>query len=518
MPFPHVNSDFRRSTGGLLRAVVALAVGGLPTVARAGEVSAQIKTAAAVPAEELALTPRLAIEMALSKNYAIRIGAYNPAIAKARVTGAIGSAFDPVLTARAQRSENNNPVLVGSGSGGADSTRSVNETLNVNVRELTPFGGIISVGTSAERLSGAGPGQYSSFTGVTATQPLLQSFGVDATLTPIRLARKDQQTSQWVFRQTITDIITETVQAYNDLYFARENLRVAERSRDLAARLQEDNTRRVQLGVLTPLDISVARSQLAAREETIITARQSVREMENALKLRVTDNIERFLSIRLRIAPPEERAPGKLNFNEDLPHAFSWRPDYQQAVLDLQRRQISLVFDRNQARPRLDLSASFGSNGLSRSLGESLSQSYAGSNLAASAALDLTLPIPNRAGRSRVDASQLDVARALLGLKQLEQQVIVRLDNAVGNVRSNAARITASAEALRLGRETLEAEEKKLSGGTSTTYVVLQLQNDLATAESNALRAKTDYQKSLVEYEREAGRTLEINRVEVEAP
>lgn len=477
---------------------------------------AEPQNATPVAADELTLTLPRAIAMALARNYTIRIDAFGPKIAQERVKEALG-AFDPTVTARAQRSENNNPQLLSPTIDAGGAGRSVNDTFNADVRQLTPLGSIISLGASTERFSGSGDEQYSSFAGLTITQPLLRDFGPGAALGPVRLARKDREVARWTFRQTLTDIITETAQAYEDAYFARENLGVTERSRDLASRLLADNTERVKLGVLTPLDISVARSQLAAREEAIINARQSLRELENALKLRVSDALERFLSVRLNIAPPAERDPGRLDFNVDLPHAFAWRPDYRQRRLDLDRRQITLVFDRNQASARLDLSASLGSNGLSRTVGESLGEAFAGENLAASAGLNLTIPIPNRAGRARVEASQLGIAQALVGLKRLEQQIIVLLDNAAGAVRSGRARITASAEALRLARESLDAENRKLAEGTSTSFVVLQLQNDLAAAESAALRARTDYHKAVAAYERESGRTLDVQRVKVEA-
>lgn len=494
------------------RRVCLLALCGVAVAAEA----ASPEVAPAVPAEELTLTLPRAIAMALARNYTIRIDSFGPKIAQARVREALG-AFDPIVTVRAQRSDNNNPQLLSPTLEAGGTVQTVNEALNADVRELTPLGGIISLGASTERQSGAGDAQYNSFAGVTITQPLLRDFGLGAALNPLRLARKDRETARWTFRQTLTDIITETAQAYEDAYFARENLGVAQRSRELAARLLEDNTQRVKIGVLTPLDISVARSQLAAREEAIINARQTLRELENALKLRVTDAVERFMAVRLHIAQPVDHDPGPVDFNVDLPHAFAWRPDYRERLLDLDRRQIALVFDRNQAMARLDLSASLGSNGLSRTVGDSLAAAFRGDNLAASAGLNLTIPIPNRSGRARVEESQLAIAQALVGLKRLEQQIIVLLDNAAGAVRSGRARIAASAEALRLARESLDAENRKLTEGTSTSFVVLQLQNDLATAESNALRARTDYHKAVVAYEREAGRTLDVHRVKVEA-
>ena len=479
-----------------------------------------VKTAPAIPAQELSLNLHGAIRLALEKNYAIKVEKYAPAVAQARVTQALGT-FDPVITARGQRSQNNNPQLIQSTTGGdfgLGITRTVSELLDVDIEELTPIGTIISLGTSVENDNDAAdnPRQtYSTFAGLTLTQPLLQGFGTEATLSPIRLARKDLQTSQWDFQQTVIDTITETAQAYDDLYFTRENLGVAERSRDLAQQLLGDNERKVHIGVLTPLDVSVARSQLAQREETILTARQSMHTAENELKLRVSDDVERFLSIKLKIAPPETSDPGAVDFNADLPHAFLRRPDYQQATIELARRRVRLVFDRNQSRPRLDLSASLGSNGLDRQLGNSLLQAYRGENLGVSVGLNATLPLPNRAARGITEAGRLGVAQELVALKQLEQQIIVRLDNAGMEVRTQRASIAAATEALRLAHESLTAEQTKLTEGTSTTYVVLQLQTELATAESNLLRAQTNYLKAIAEYEREAGRTLERNGVEL---
>jgi hypothetical protein len=47
----------------------------------------------------------------------------------------------------------------------------------------------------------------------------------------------------------------------------------------------------------------------------------------------------------------------------------------------------------------------------------------------------------------------------------------------------------------------LEAEEKKLAAGTSTSFQVFQTQRDLAQARTNELRALLDYNTSLVDFE-----------------
>jgi outer membrane protein len=52
-----------------------------------------------------------------------------------------------------------------------------------------------------------------------------------------------------------------------------------------------------------------------------------------------------------------------------------------------------------------------------------------------------------------------------------------------------------------LGEKRLEAEQRKLAAGTSTSFVVFQTQRDLAVARNNELRAILDFNQSVVDLE-----------------
>ena len=52
-----------------------------------------------------------------------------------------------------------------------------------------------------------------------------------------------------------------------------------------------------------------------------------------------------------------------------------------------------------------------------------------------------------------------------------------------------------------LAQRRLEAEQKKFTAGTSTSFFVFQAQRDLSEAQSNELRAVLDYNKSVVDFE-----------------
>jgi outer membrane protein TolC len=55
----------------------------------------------------------------------------------------------------------------------------------------------------------------------------------------------------------------------------------------------------------------------------------------------------------------------------------------------------------------------------------------------------------------------------------------------------------------------LDAEQKKLESGKSTTYTVLQIQRDLTTARGNEIQALDSYNKALSQLSFDEGSTLE---------
>ena len=61
--------------------------------------------------------------------------------------------------------------------------------------------------------------------------------------------------------------------------------------------------------------------------------------------------------------------------------------------------------------------------------------------------------------------------------------------------------IASAGVARRLAERRLQAEEARRAAGLSTTFAVLQAQRDLATAQTNELRAQLDYRRALVDFD-----------------
>jgi outer membrane protein TolC len=127
-----------------------------------------------------------------------------------------------------------------------------------------------------------------------------------------------------------------------------------------------------------------------------------------------------------------------------------------------------------------------------------------------------SLPIPNREARGNLNAARLSSAQALVTLQRLEQQIVVDVDNASGQIVTGRQRITSTSEARVLARESLSAGEERLRAGTGTTFEVLELQERLATAEAAEVRARADYNKAVSEYHRQTGTTLRVHSVSLD--
>jgi outer membrane protein TolC len=128
------------------------------------------------------------------------------------------------------------------------------------------------------------------------------------------------------------------------------------------------------------------------------------------------------------------------------------------------------------------------------------------------------MPLPNRSARGELEINQLEIAQAIVALKRLEQSILLEADSAAGQIETTRKRIAASEAARIFAALTLEAAQSRLISGTTTTFEVLQFQRDLAQAEINEVRARTDHNKAIAEYARTTGTTLLFNRIDFEEP
>jgi outer membrane protein TolC len=105
-----------------------------------------------------------------------------------------------------------------------------------------------------------------------------------------------------------------------------------------------------------------------------------------------------------------------------------------------------------------------------------------------------------------------------LQLKQLQQRIMITIEDGIASAQTSFQRAQATREAREFAEAALDAEQKKLESGKSTSFEVLRLQRDLTTARSSEIRALADYNIALARLAQSEGSTLERRRVNVMYP
>lgn len=471
----------------------------------------------AAPAPDSAppLTLDDAIRLALGQNQNIRVSAYTPQIASANLLTEYGR-FDPALTFSRSAGETETPGTYTAGN--RPLTKVDDYALTID--GLAPWGLNYSIGASAENQRGSLTNftdNYSTFAGVTVTQPLLRNFGFSANLYGLRVAKANRSISEWQYRQTVIDTVTSVIYAFNNLQQAHDNLRIARLSRDLAARLLNENEKRRAVGAIADADVTQAKADVANREENILLAERALRDTENSLRKLIGQSTFDNTGPHLAIAGLPPAAGVEVDAAEGYRHALELRPDYRAAELGLKIDRASVRYETNQMLPRVDLVGSYGYGGLDPTFGTARAQVRDRAARAYSAGIVVKVPLTFAAERGRSRAAKLTALRAEADLERLKQDIALSVATAAGQIDTTRRRVAATQTALELAKQALDAEEKRFKAGTSTTYFVLRQQELLASVENSHARALADQRRALATYQRETGTTLERHHINLAA-
>ena len=365
---------------------------------------------------------------------------------------------------------------------------------------------------------------YSSDLALTVTQPLLKDFGIDLNKREIYIAKNDQKISDHQFTEKVIATIAETENIYWDLVFSIEDLKVKETSLQRARDLEKQVKAQVDVGTLAELEILQAKSNVASREERLLNAQNLIDDNGDNLKsiLNFSFDSEEGLKEIIPADSPVFEPGAENSLEEALKTALIHRPDLLAKKMELENRNIEAKYNENQTLPTLDLVGSLGLNGLSGdsstkngSYDSALSEAFSTDFRLWQFGINLSYPLGNRAAKSKLAIKRLEVAQLLLNIKDLEKTIVVEVREAHRQIKTDIKRVQATRVARKLAEEKLNAEEKKFKVGLSTSFNVLEFQEDLAEKQSNEIKAVIDYNKSLNRLNQVMARTLEEHDIKL---
>lgn len=471
------------------------------------------------------LTVDEAVRLALEQNLSLRVQRINPEIQDQNVLQA-RTAWTPTLTGNF--TYNNTDTPPDSFLSGSDVTLKTSfSTGNAGVQQLLPWGASYTVGWDARRsttnsiFNSFNPTVRSNLD-VGFTQPLLRNRTVDQPRQQLIVSKRNRQISDEDLRGTVVATVRNVKNAYWDLKAALANLDVQRQSLDLARQTLRDNRTRVEVGTMAPIDIVEAEAEVARNQENVIVAEAAIKAAEDQLRTLVFDpQTPQFWAMRLDPIDPPQMQQTPIDVDGAVQNALSKRADLQRAKLALQNVETNLGYYRNQTLPQVNLQVDYGATGLggtqferepgfppgdvirevNRGFGSVLGDVLGANYPSWQFGVVVSYPLGKSAAHTNYARSQLELNQGKLQIQNLELSVGTQVRDLARQVTTNAQRVEATRATRVLAERRLEAEQKKFSVGTSTSFLVFQAQRDLATARVNELRALLDYNKSLVNFE-----------------
>jgi outer membrane protein TolC len=484
------------------------------------------------------MTLEACLVRAMEKNLGLQVQIRNPELANLAVSRA-GEKYLPTLSFQYnQETDRNASESWISSSSGQIQTKS--NSYYAQLAQILPTGGTIQATLSSgmtdtnQRFQTINP-YYSSTLSFSFNQPLLRDFGPAISRREILVARINRDIADQTLKRGLLQTLYNTEEAYWNLYYAIENLKVMRQSLRLAEDLLARNKKELAIGMMPPIEVTTAESEVATRKADILEAEVLVKNREDALRT-LLDFEGKSEADAASIVPADVPSIAKQDLNMDaaLGLASANRPEMESARLDLKNRDLDLVYARNQLLPTLSLVANYWSPGVSGTqilyqndnplTGIIIGTIPSGSSQATKDALQfkyknwsvgLNLSIPLNTVFSRAMASQATVSleQSRLSARDTEQQIFLEVRSAVRDVENNIQRIDAYGAARRLAEKKLEAEERKAKAGLSTNYNVLLVQRDLALAQTRELQARIDGVLSQARLDKATGTSAERHNI-----
>ena len=463
------------------------------------------------PAQVLELSLEEAVGLALGNDLSLQRAEIQTEIASFERLGSWGSfdwVFDASATVLDQTSEGSSFLS------GGDEVNTDTTSYDFSFRKPVTTGGSFSMAwsssfTDTNNIFTNDPRQAADTLSLSYTQPLLRGAWS-------QYATSLQREQEVVLRRQIEDqrqtrqVVGFNVEvSYWDLVSAMELRAVADSAVDLAQSQLEQEQRELDAGVGTEVDVVQARAELATRIEGQIQGVNDVAQrMDDLRKMLFASGDEDLWELEII---PSTGLPEQVSI-ADLPHwtsakmtALELRPELRQARLDVDIANIQLTRAMSEVLSGLDLELSVRTGAVDKSGSEALQETVGFDFPTYSATLTYTLPLGNRSARYGERAARAAYRSAKIDYEQTEVNVVAEVRAAVRAVEFAAEQVSATAESLTLARRQLEAEQARYAEGLSTTFQVLEFQQDLIEALSNEANARAGFVKAQAELERAQG-------------
>jgi outer membrane protein TolC len=355
---------------------------------------------------------------------------------------------------------------------------------------------------------------------ISMQQNLLRGFGTAVNERNIVVARNNLAMSDLAFRSTVARTVASVLNVYWSLSNAYSDVTAKQEALDTAQRFLDDNQKRVDLGDLAPFDLITGKNQLAQNEIQLKSLISRVGTADPLL-----EGVPIVPTGTVSIPDAEE----SFDIKALVAKAFENRTDLQSTEANLKNAEISGIGTRNGLLPNAQVFATVTSSGLAGAphlvsgvspdpyfvggTGTALRQVFGRNFPTQNIGVFASMSLGNRQAQADFGIDQLQLRQDQLSASGARNQVEVDVTNSVVALRQARARYQAAHANTVLQQQLVDGEQKKFEAGESTSFNVVQMQRDLATAKATELAAVVSYESAKINLDAITGTLVEANGI-----
>lgn len=401
------------------------------------------------------------------------------------------------------------------------------DSASVSVSQSTPWGTTLSGSISNDHDTGGS----SSSASLTISQPLLAGAGTVDGLAALREADLALDAERARFERVLQDVFHNVRRQYYEAQRQLATIDVRRSAVDRAARLLEEAAFKRERGLVTVLDYSNAAIQHADREAALVSARRSLEDSLDDLKVALNLPLETAITVTpveldldkeivvdadrgtVSVVEGRDAAPGqrprtrpifvpvKRDYEQTVERALARRPDLAAARIELNSSEIDAARKRRNRLPDLDFSATLNASGSGTGFDESMTLEDDGWKLSLSATWPLgrvARGVAHEKALLDLELERISLERELIGLRKELRGLFRQLDESEANMLTYARKIKAAA----LGLESARIRKER---GQTSYWELTTRESELVDAQTSFINGYLEYQKRLAALERASG-------------
>jgi len=278
---------------------------------------------------------------------------------------------------------------------------------------------------------------------------------------------------------------------------------------------------------MAPIDIVQAQAEVATNESTVIVAEAAIKQAQDSLRQLILDpGTPDFWTVVFEPSDAPSFDARAIDLDAAVRSALDKRSDIRSAKNALEQSDINIKYYTNQVKPDVNANVGYNPVGVGGTqlsavdlaaiaagaspnrtvvnnfgFGGVLGDVFQGQNPTWTFGVSIGYPLGANTAHANLARVKLEYDQAQAQLKSMQMQVATQVRQVARDVQTNQQRVQSARASRELQEKKLEAEEKKLAAGMSSPFFVVQAQRDLSLARTVEIRAISDYNKSLVDFE-----------------